>query len=119
VLALALVLGVVELTEGRRAEPAPAAAVVALAAFRGGDSGAFFDGPARRPLELTIDAPDLPAAAGYRVEVVGATGREAWSGAATAPMSPSIAKGLPPGIYWVRLYAPHGEWLREFGLRLR
>ena len=105
-----------------RAEPASMTAPVVLAAFRGGDDAPISQGPAGRPLELSIDAADLPAVGAYRVEVVNATGQRAWSGAATVSngtLSVQIPKGLKPGTHWVRLFAVEGNLLREFGLRLR
>jgi hypothetical protein len=110
------------LTKGRWAAPAPEPVTVALAAFRGGEQGAFSEGPARRRLALSIDAADLPAAESYRAEVVNASGRPAWSGPATlsgASLSFAIGRGFEPGVYWVRLYTAQGRLLREFGLRLQ
>src|SRR5262249_23208294 len=119
-LALALTL-TVGLTKGRRLEaPAPDPVIVALAAFRGGDPSAFAGGPSGRRLALSIDAADLPAAEAYQAEVVNATGRRVWLGPATlssGSLSLEIDRGFQRGIYWVRLYAPPGRLLREFGLR--
>jgi hypothetical protein len=98
------------------AEPAP----VELAAFRDADSMA--QGPADRPLDLSIDAADLPVFASYRVTVVTAAGQSRWSGIAAADggkLLAHIPERLPPGVYWVRLSAVQGELLREFGLRVQ
>jgi hypothetical protein len=104
-----------------RAEPASTTAPVVLAALRGGDNTTIAQGPAERPLELSMEAADLPDAA-YRVEVVNAVGEREWGGAPTAShgtLSVEITKGLKPGTHWVRLFASRGDLVREFGLRLR
>jgi hypothetical protein len=82
--------------------------VVVLDAYRGAASEA----PAGKPLDLKIDLKDVPPAAGYRVEIVDATGRRVWFGGTPA----RLTKGLSPGAYWVRLSTDAGEPLREFGL---
>jgi anti-sigma factor RsiW len=112
-----------------RTEPAPESVAATLTAFRGGDAAAFAHAPARRPLDLVIDGTSLPAAGAYRLQIVNASGQDAWSGAAVASdrkLSAHLSKGLGPGVYWVRLYASQapgdapGEagLLREFGLRV-
>jgi hypothetical protein len=112
-----------------RMQPAPETAAATLAAFRGGDAAGFAHAAARRPLDLVIDGTSLPAATAYRLQIVDASGRNAWSGAAAASASASgrrlsahLSKGLGAGVYWVRLYDSQvpGEagLLREFGLRL-
>jgi Putative zinc-finger len=83
--------------------------VVTLNAYRGTVS----ETPSGRPLDLRIDFKDVPTAPGYRVEIVDATGRRVWFGGPPV----RLAKGLPPGVYWVRLSTGGGEPLREFGLR--
>jgi hypothetical protein len=81
---------------------------VILNAYRGAASEA----PAGRPLDLVIDLKDVRPAAGYRVEIVDATGQRVWFGGTPA----RLTKGLLPGVYWVRLATDTGEPLREFGL---
>jgi hypothetical protein len=82
---------------------------VVLDAHRGGTSEA----PAGKPLDLKIDLKDVPPAAGYRVEIVDATGQRVWFGGTPA----LITQGLIPGIYWVRLSTDSGDLVREYGLR--
>jgi hypothetical protein len=82
---------------------------VVLDAYRGAASQA----PAGQPLEINIDLKDVQPSAGYRVEVVDATGRRVWFGGTPARVSP----GLSPGDYWVRLFADTGKLLREYGLK--
>jgi hypothetical protein len=84
---------------------------IVLTAYR----GALSEAPAGQPLDLQIDLTDVQPAAGYRVEVVDATGQRVWFGATPA----RLTKGLSPGIYWVRLSSDTGEPLREYGLNLR
>ncbi len=112
-----------------RRHPAPESFAVMLAAFRGGDAPTFAYAPAGRPLDLVIDGTRLPAASAYRLHIVNAYGKNAWSGAAAASdekLSAHLSTGLGPGVYWVRLYASQApsdapgdaNLLREFGLRL-
>jgi hypothetical protein len=109
----------------RRIRPAPETVGVTLAALRGGDAAGFAHAPAGKPLDLIIDRISLPPASAYRFQIVNASGNDTWSGAAVASdgkLSAHLARGLGPGVYWVRLYASQapGEagLLREFGLRL-
>jgi anti-sigma factor RsiW len=108
-----------------RTQPAPETARVTLAAFRGGDAVAFARAAAQRPLDLAIDGTTLPPAGAYRLQIVDASGENAWSGAVVASggmLSAHLSKGLGPGVYWVRLYASQAPaeagLLREFGLHL-
>jgi hypothetical protein len=126
VLTAAVMLVLVGVTIGWRLQPSSAATssstatAVKLTALRGGDGDGVAHVPFGRPLELTVDRTDLPAALAYRLEVVSSTGRPLWSGAAQiAPqnLSARVATRLAPGAYWVRLYS--GDQLRrEFGLRV-
>jgi len=77
------------------------------------DRGEISEAAAGQPLDLKIDLSDLPPAAGYRVEIVDATGRRVWFGGTPA----RLTKGLSPGVYWLRLFTDTGELLREYGLR--
>jgi hypothetical protein len=75
--------------------------------------------PAGRVLELSLDIKGLPAYALYTVETVDALGKV--QAQSTAPVSEgrvktSLSKGLRPGNYFIRLYAPSRELLREYGL---
>ena len=78
-------------------------------------------GPAGRPLELAMDASGIGNGVRCRVEVVTASGESAWNGASNPEGGKLLARvpqGLRSGSYWVRLYAPGDELVREFGLRL-
>jgi anti-sigma factor RsiW len=102
----------------RRMQTPPETVTATLTAFRGGNAAALM-------LALIIDTTSLPAARAYRLQIVNASGNNAWSGEAMASgekLSAHLSKGLGPGVYWVRLYEPQipgdAGLLREFGLRL-
>jgi hypothetical protein len=105
----------------------PASAAAPLQSYRGGDAlrenGASMNAaPASRPLDFTIRAEDVPSAPSYRLEVVTETGKTEWSGDAKPgerELTAHMNRGLPAGLYWVRLYGQQAELLSEFGLRLK
>ncbi len=77
--------------------------------------------PAARPLLLTADLTQLAGYPAYRLEVVDAEGRYVTASPPTpgsGTLSLLIPAGLARGVYYVRLYAASGEFLREFGLRV-
>jgi hypothetical protein len=77
--------------------------------------------PARRPLDLSLDITALPAFPTYQLETVNANGNIQALSSATASegrVKASIAKGLRPGSYFIRLYSPSRELLREYGLQV-
>jgi hypothetical protein len=88
---------------------------VDLAATRGAAIEA--KAPAGRWLLLRLDLANLPASPGYRLEMVDRSGKRVWQ--ATVPPRGSKADfkvpGTQPGVYFVRLYRPPGELLREYG----
>ena len=123
VIAAALLLVLLGVTIGWRLQPSAAVATasrmtVKLTALRGGAGDGVARAPFGRPLDLTVDRTDLPAASAYRLEVVSSSGQRLWSGAAQVAgesLSARVTTRLAPGAYWVRLYA--GDQLRrEFGL---
>jgi hypothetical protein len=87
---------------------------IELNALRGDSPSNISQAPAWQPLDLQIDLKEVRPAAGYRVEVVDATGRRVWFGGTPA----RLTKGLSPGVYWVRLSTDAGEYLREYGLSI-
>jgi Putative zinc-finger len=104
----------------RRGTPAPQ--TVELAAFRG-SSPALAQTMAGAPLILLIDGADLDDAHGLRLEVVDSGGKAVWSGPAPQPsadgkMQARLGARLASGVYWVRLYSPGHELVREFGFRV-
>ncbi len=125
VFAAAVMLVLVGVTIGWRLQSSSAMATgsrmtVKLTALRGGDGDGVARAPFGRPLDLTVDRTDLPAASAYRLEVVSSSGQPLWSGAAQVAgqsLSARVTTRLAPGVYWVRLYS--GDQLRrEFGLRV-
>jgi hypothetical protein len=77
--------------------------------------------PAGRWLILRLDLANLPASPGYRVEMVDRYGNRVWQ--ATVPARGSKADfkvpRTQPGVYFVRLYRPPGELLREYGIEVQ
>jgi hypothetical protein len=125
VFAAAVMLVLVGITIGWRLQPSAAVAsastmTVKLTALRGGDGDGLARASFGRPLDLTFDRTDLPAALAYRLEVVSSSGHRLWSGAAQVEpqgLSARVTRRLAPGVYWVRLYSD-GQLRREFGLRV-
>ncbi len=75
--------------------------------------------PARRPLELSLDTTALAAYPAYQVDAVDAMGRmqpQPQTRVAEGKVQASLPKGLAPGTYFIRLYSPSHELLREYGL---
>ena len=98
----------------------PAPVAVSLSSLRGFDPLA--PAPAGKPLDLSIDSPDLGPGRQYRVELVDSAGAPVWKGAVTEADGKLVAhmpEPLRTGVYWVRLYGADQELLREFGLSAR
>jgi len=99
-----------------RAHPA----LVSLQSYRGAGSALNSSTPAARPFTLILDVTDLPPLPQYRLEIVDAAGRAVF-GSSPAPrdnkLRATIARGLPAGMYYVRVYGQ--ELLREYGLEAR
>jgi hypothetical protein len=92
--------------------------VVDLAATRGFASAAT--APPGRWLLLRLDLADVPAAPQYRLEMVDGSGNRIWQTTVRARGSKADFKvpGTQPGVYFVRLYQPPGELLREYGFEV-
>jgi hypothetical protein len=71
---------------------------------------------ANRPLVLRPDLQGLPAYPKYRLEVVNELGRRVFE---TEIQSQATVPGVPKGVYFVRLYSPAGEVLREYSVDTR
>ena len=118
-LAPAIVLSLVALLAvwNHAAQDQSAPVAVNLSSMRG--LSPLASAPAGKPLQLSIDLPDLVSTAAYRVEVVDAAGSPVWKGAVSdidGKLVATMSKPLGKGVYWVRLYGQHAELLREFGL---
>lgn len=93
---------------GNSSAPVP----VALYAMRGSLPGA--EAKAGERLALTPDVTGLAAYLSYRLEVVDAGGRQVAN--AEWKQSPVTTPRLSAGTYFVRIYSPGNELLREYGL---
>jgi hypothetical protein len=91
---------------------------VELAAVRGADE-IEARVPAGRPLLLTLDLTGLAAPAACALDIVDSQGSSVWHGQ-VAPRHGKLTVASPyrfgPGRYYVRLYSPARELLREYGL---
>jgi hypothetical protein len=95
-------------------QPAGQPAIVTLEAYRGAAAEAW--APAARELVLHFDLLGLPDLPSYELEIVDRWGTpvsrvDAAPGAATVP-------ALRAGSYYIRLYAPGGQLLREYGFEV-
>ena len=97
--------------------PAQPAVEVSLVAMRG--AGTTGSAPAGRALVLHPDLTGLAASPSYLIQVVGEGGREVRRSRMDAAQGRVQFAGLNAGIYFVRVYLPGGELLREYGLEIR
>ena len=77
--------------------------------------------PAGRRLELSLDTQGLTSFSGYTLEVVDESARLQYQAQVTAEQSlvrVSLPAGLRRGTYFIRLYSPVRELLREYGLQI-
>jgi hypothetical protein len=102
---------------GNRATATPAYAVN-LVSTRG--SGIDAKAPPGRALNLSLELTGLPTQPSFRVEMVDRLGTVVWRGTAQPRDSKAAVSvpGMPGGIYFVRVYAPPGELLREYGIEV-
>jgi hypothetical protein len=96
--------------------PGPVVAV-SLTALRGG--GARNSAPSGRDLMLHPDLTGLAEDSSYRLEIVNQTGHTVRQGTLTRARNGIRVPGLGAGLYFVRVYLPAGELLREYGLRIQ
>jgi hypothetical protein len=96
--------------------PGPVVAV-SLTAWRG--DGAGNSAPPGRELMLHPDLTGLAEDSSYRLEIVNQTGRTVRQGTLTRARNGIQVPGLGAGLYFVRVYLPAGELLREYGLRIQ
>ena len=106
-----LVIGAVFLARYQALGPPVA---VHLLALRGAQAGVT--APSGSDLVLFADLTGLPEAAGYRLELVDASGGLLWSGPFAA--GGARAPRQREGVYFVRLRNAAGELLREYGLEV-
>jgi hypothetical protein len=108
-----LVVAVLTLRSGR---PGPAVAV-SLTALR--SNGAGISAPSGRELLPRPDLTGLAESSSYRLEVVDETGHPVRQGKVERAQKGIQIPGLGAGLYFVRVYLPAGELLREYGLEVR
>jgi hypothetical protein len=118
-IAAAAVLAVVLAVVGGRVVGSGSSApplAVALKATRGAAVPA--KAPPGRALALALDLEGLPEFVAYRVSAVDSLGKPVWRGTAQRKdlHASATLHGTPAGTYFVRLYSPSGELLREYGL---
>lgn len=92
---------------------------ISLEATRGAANSAL--APADTWLLVRLDVAGVPDFPSYRLQMVDATGATVWQGAATAHNA-KVESKIPQtkaGTYFIRVYSPAGELLREFGLKTR
>jgi hypothetical protein len=93
------------------------AIAVGLTALRSNGSG--ITAPAGRSLRLQPDLTGLAAESSYRLEIVGRSGQSLWQGSFSPGPAGVTVPGQAPGLYFVRVYLPQGELVREFGLDVK
>ena len=90
---------------------------VSLTALRSG--GAGNSAPSGRELMLHPDLTGLAEDSSYRLEIVNQTGHTVRQGTLTRAQNGIQVRGLGAGLYFVRVYLPAGDLLREYGLRIQ
>ncbi len=104
------------------ARPADPPAVILLRTTRGAENLTLAAGPAGKPLTLVPDLTGLQPFESYRLEIVDAAGRPAYQSTEAVrndKLQATLVRGLPAGAYFVRLYNPAGELLREYALTVQ
>lgn len=99
--------------------PSGQPAVVLLQTTRGAENPAAAGALAGQPIVLALDRTDLPQLSEYRVEIVNAVGRQIFQSKAVAEKNQlrvTLPDGLSRGAYFVRIYSPTRELLREYAL---
>jgi len=97
-------------------QPGPVVGV-SLTALRGNEAGS--SAPAGRDLMLHPDLTGLAEDPSYRLEIVDRTGHTVRHGTLTRAQNGVKVPGLGAGLYFVRVYLPAGDLLREYGLEIQ
>jgi hypothetical protein len=90
---------------------------VSLTALRG--NGAGSSAPAGRELLLHPDLTGLAEVSTYRLEIVDQTGHTVRQATFARARNGVKVLGLNAGLYFVRVYLPAGDLLREYGLQIQ
>jgi hypothetical protein len=117
-LAVAFAVGLL-IVAGMRFGSRNVAPVLAVLQASRGPMSAHSQVPAGKPLQLQMDLADLAAFPAYHVEVVDQSGHSFWQGAAAVQngrAAVNVPKPFAKGRYYIRLYSPSSELLREYGL---
>jgi hypothetical protein len=99
-----------------------APAIVILQLHRGPEAGSGSWGPAGKPLTLETDVSQLAPFPTYNIEIVNSSGEPVFASKGQAKegaLRVQVSRAFSAGTYFVRLYSPTGELLREFGLHIR
>ena len=100
----------------RFSRPAGSVVAVSLTALRSSRAGS--SAPSGRELMLHPDLTGLPDVSSYRLEIVDQTGRPVRQVSMARAQNGIRIPGLGAGLYFVRVYLPAGELLREYGLQI-
>jgi hypothetical protein len=114
VAACGLLLVAVTLRFVRQQGPVVGVSLTALRGNRVGNSA-----PAGRELMLHPDLAGLAEDSSYRLEIVDRTGHTVRQGRFARAQVGIKVPGLSAGLYFVRVYLPAGELLREYGLEIQ
>lgn len=101
--------------------PSAPPAMIVLQATRGTQDPSLA-APAGKPLTLAFDSTDLQQFPEYKLEVVDAAGHPVFQSNAASlnnKLQATLTRGLAAGNYFVRVYSPANELLREFALAVR
>lgn len=101
----------------RLVRPAGPVVGVSLTALRG--NGAGSSAPAGRELLLHPDLTGLAEVSTYRLEIVDQTGHTVRQATFARARNGVKVLGLNAGLYFVRVYLPAGDLLREYGLQVQ
>jgi hypothetical protein len=97
-------------------------AVIFLKTMRGVENPTQPGAPAGRPLTLVLDLTDLQRVSAYALEIVDAGGHPVFRSSGTSlngKLQTTLTHGLAAGAYFVRVYSPARELLREYALAVR
>jgi len=97
-------------------------AVILLRATRGTENPTLAAAPTDRAFILMLDLSGLQPFSEYGIEIVDSAGKSAFQSKARPQndrLQTILTRGLPAGTYFVRLYSPALELLREYPLIVR
>ena len=102
--------------------PTAPPAVILLKTTRGAENSSLAAAPAGTPLILVLDLTDLQQFSEYTLEIVDGGGRPAFQSTGSPQnnrLQATLTRGLAAGAYFVRVYTPARELLREYALTVR